>query len=113
MARLVLIVDDDKTILNSLSRSLSLAGYDVKAVGTGEEALTFCSANHCDVVIMDIELPGQDGLTILGKIRLIKPDIKVIVISGYYTEMIGDVYLPKPVTGMELTKTIKSLFIEP
>jgi two-component system, NtrC family, nitrogen regulation response regulator NtrX len=111
MPYIVLIVDDDKKILASLSRSLTLAGYVVNSFENGEEAVTFCKTGHCDVVVMDVDLPGDDGLTTIEHIREIRPDIKVIVISGYYVE-VGDIYIPKPVIGTQLIKTIKSLLIE-
>jgi DNA-binding response OmpR family regulator len=111
MPHTILLVDDDKKILMSLSRSLTLAGYQVSTFETGEDAVSYCADNQCDIVVMDVDLPGIDGLTTIASIRAISPNIKVIVISGYYIE-VGDTYLPKPVIGTQLIKTIKSLLIE-
>jgi two-component system, NtrC family, response regulator AtoC len=111
MAYKILLVDDDKIILDSLSRSLKKAGYAVTSLGSGDAAISCSKENMFDCVIMDIDLPGIDGLTAIEKIRITCPQIKVIVISGYYAE-VGDLYLPKPVTGAQLIKAINFLISE-
>lgn len=81
----VLIVDDEAGIRQSLSSVLRDEGYQVAAVGSGEECLTALGKKHFDVVILDIWLPGMDGLHALERIMALEDHPVVIMISGHGT----------------------------
>jgi two-component system nitrogen regulation response regulator NtrX len=83
----VLVVDDEPGIRESLSGVLEDEGYAVRAVETGEEALTQLASRSYPVVLLDIWLPGADGLEVLSRIQEIEPVSRpaVIVISGHGT----------------------------
>ncbi len=81
----ILIVDDEKNILTSLSRPLSRDGYDVKTTQSGKEALQLIRENGIDLVILDVWLPDIDGLTVLKEAREIDRDLVAIVMSGHGT----------------------------
>jgi len=65
----ILLVDDDESLLRGLKLSLSHEGYGVSAVTRGETALEFISKKHVDLVVLDVMMPGMDGLEVLQRIR--------------------------------------------
>src|SRR5438067_9241477 len=85
MAATILIVDDEKNILLTLSQSLQLAGYKTELAGSGQLALDVVSAKPVDAVLMDVKMPDMDGLAALEKIAALKPALPVIMMSGHGT----------------------------
>jgi two-component system nitrogen regulation response regulator NtrX len=79
----VLIVDDEKGVQSSIHGILEDVGYDSQAVSSGEEALEILTKKVFPVVLLDIWLPGMDGLQALAQIRRVCPDAIVIMISGH------------------------------
>jgi len=65
----ILLVDDDESLLRGLKFSLAHEGYGVSAVTRGETALEFISKKHVDLVVLDVMMPGMDGLEVLRRIR--------------------------------------------
>jgi DNA-binding NtrC family response regulator len=78
----VLVVDDEANIRRALRNSLEPEGYAVLDAETAERALEVLAAEPVDLAILDIRLPGMDGLTLLGKARELWRDVPVIMISG-------------------------------
>ncbi|MGH9405165.1 MAG: sigma-54-dependent transcriptional regulator [Terriglobia bacterium] len=81
----VLIVDDESGIRQSLSAVLSDEGYIAEAVATGEAAIEMLHGRRFDVIMLDIWLPGEDGLAALEKIQAMEDPPAVIMISGHAT----------------------------
>jgi two-component system, NtrC family, nitrogen regulation response regulator NtrX len=81
----ILIVDDEEGIRESLSSILRDEQYSVDAVGSAEEALERISGGNFEVVLLDIWLPGMDGLETLGRIQSVSRPPEVIMISGHGT----------------------------
>ena len=81
----VLIVDDEPGIRESLAGILQDEGYLVEAVESAEECLEFLAHNHCEVILLDIWLPGMDGIQALEKIQAMENPPVVIMISGHGT----------------------------
>ena len=81
----ILIVDDEKAIQTSLQGVLEDEGYRVTAVGTGNEALARLTEEHPDLVLLDVWMPGIDGLEVLAEIKRLRPEIPVVMISGHGT----------------------------
>jgi two-component system nitrogen regulation response regulator NtrX len=79
----VLIVDDEKGVRTSLQGILEDAGFAAEAVASGEEALSLLLKKEFPVVLLDIWLPGIDGMQALAKIRQSAPETLVIMISGH------------------------------
>ncbi len=79
----ILIVDDEKNIRSSLEGILRDEGYEVRSVGSGEELLRQASQAAPDLVILDVWLPGMDGLQALEELRRVAPELPVIMISGH------------------------------
>ena len=83
MKKKILIVDDEKNIRFLLKEELTDEGYDVILAESGAVALEIISKEKLDLVTLDIKIPGEDGLSILRKIREIEYDLPVIICSAY------------------------------
>jgi two-component system nitrogen regulation response regulator NtrX len=81
----LLIVDDEEGIRQSLSNILRDEGYRVEAVESGEACLDYLGKKKCDAVLLDIWLPGMDGLQALEKLQALENPPVVIMISGHGT----------------------------
>ena len=79
----VLIVDDEEGIRESLSGIFEDEGYDVLTSSSGEEALRVLKEQSPDLILLDVWLPGIDGIQTLKEIKDLKPDLPVIMISGH------------------------------
>jgi len=79
----ILIVDDEPDVVEALSRSLSRRGYVVETALTGEAAIELAGKSKFDVALLDINLPGINGIQVLEQIKKIIPEIEVIMITGY------------------------------
>ncbi len=79
----ILVVDDEPGVRSSVSGVLKDEGFDVDAVGTGEECLERANSDAYDVIVLDIWLPGLDGLTTLQRLRERQIDSQVVIISGH------------------------------
>ncbi len=77
------IIDDEPVIHDVLGQLLTSEGYEVEQSSSGEEALEKHRARTFDVVLLDLLMPGMDGLTVLGRLRKIDPQAAVIVITAY------------------------------
>lgn len=100
----VLIVEDERNMSSLLQRYLNMRGYKVDVASNGEEALFMIKADRPKVVVLDLMMPGMDGLIVLKCIKEISSSVEVIVISGVSDEKIikeaaklgAEIYLCKP-----------------
>ncbi|MHC8338963.1 MULTISPECIES: response regulator [Pseudomonas] len=112
----VLIVDDDPLIRELLHAYLSQEGYDVHCAATAELAETFLASQTVDLVMLDIRLPGKDGLTLTRELR-VRSEVGIILITGRNDEIdriVGlecgaDDYVIKPLNPRELVSRAKNL----
>lgn len=81
----VLVVDDDEHVRHLCARSLRIQGYYVVEAGSGHEAIDVIThhAKDIDVVVTDIVMPELDGIELIIRLRAIRPDLAVILMSGY------------------------------
>src|SRR4030095_16318746 len=79
------VVDDEDSLRWVLEKGLRQAGYEVAAVKDGTAALKSFEAEQFDVVFLDVRMPGVDGLTALGRLRDIRPDACVVVMTAHGT----------------------------
>ena len=82
----ILVVDDEETIRELLSRTLAIAEYEVDMVPDGQTAVDRLRIYPYDLLITDLRMPGVDGLTVIREARRYKADIPVIIVTGYSTE---------------------------
>jgi excisionase family DNA binding protein len=82
----LLVVDDEASIRDLLSKTLALAEYDVEVAPDGRSALDRMRMNPYDLLIADLKMPGLDGMTLIREARRYKPDLAVIIITGFSTE---------------------------
>lgn len=82
----VLVVDDEATIRDLLAKTLALAEYDVDLAPDGRTALDRLRMVPYDLLITDLRMPGVDGLAVIREARRMKPDIPVIIITGFSSE---------------------------
>lgn len=116
----IVVVEDETSIRNGLANMLPKInpGYEVVGMASGgEEGLEIVSRTRPDLIIMDIQMPGMDGLTMLEKLREKKVQCKVLVLTAYSDfsyarraiELNIENYLLKPIKIPELTKTLSSI----
>jgi DNA-binding NtrC family response regulator len=79
----VLLTDDEERFAQSLAKILRNRNMEVHTARDGEAAVKFVSETECDVVVLDLRMPGMDGLTAMAEIRKIKPLVPVILLSGH------------------------------
>ncbi len=79
----ILVIDNEVVVVNSVRRILTRKGYRVEAAFTGDEALQRIRERSYTLVLMDMRLPDLDGLQLLSRMRNIKPDLTVLVVTGY------------------------------
>jgi two-component system nitrogen regulation response regulator NtrX len=81
----ILVVDDEKSILAVLKGILEDEGYGTLLAASGEEALSILNKRSCNLVLLDIWLPGKDGVAILREIKKVRPGLPVVMMSGHGT----------------------------
>ncbi|MBU2647320.1 response regulator [bacterium] len=81
----VLMVDDEVQFRETTSRILQKKGYQTTMAASGEEAVAIIEKTHHDVVILDIKMAGMDGLEALKKIKTLRPETRVIMLTGHGT----------------------------
>jgi CheY-like chemotaxis protein/glycine cleavage system H lipoate-binding protein len=116
----ILCVDDEEVILGSFRKILVLDGYSVDTVETGQEALGLIQKHHYDFVFTDLKMPLMDGVEVCKSVKFMRPDIDVIIITGYAsvetaveTMKYGAMdYVQKPFTEDELIEFVKKALIK-
>src|SRR3954470_137985 len=83
MKPIILIVDDEPGVRSALSGGLRDEGYTVESVATGEECLDRMTRGPVDLIVLDVWLPGMDGLATLARLRERQVDAQVVLISGH------------------------------
>ena len=82
----ILVVDDESSIRDLLSKTLALADYDVDVAPDGRSALERMRLLGYDLLITDLKMPGMDGLGVIREARRLRADLPVIIITGFSTE---------------------------
>ena len=81
----ILVVDDEQNIRDGSERVLKRVGYEVLKASTGSEALDLMAEQHIPIILLDLKMPGMDGMDVLKRIRQLDESILVIVITGFAT----------------------------
>ena len=81
--RRVLVVDDDRNMVRTLSDVLAFKGWDVANAYSGEEAVNAAAAQRYDVILMDVKMPGMDGVDAFKAIKTLHPETTVVLMTAY------------------------------
>jgi len=118
-ANLILIIEDNEKNMKLVRDVLQVKGYDTMEAGTAEDGLAMAAARKPDLVLMDIQLPGMNGIQALGELRsdAATADIPVIAVTAsvmqqdrkHITEAGFDAYLGKPLDIKEFLHTVKRI----
>jgi two-component system, NtrC family, response regulator HydG len=111
----ILIVDDENVVRNSLTEWFSGEGYNTKGVASGREALDTVDRQDFDLALVDLKMPGMDGVQLQRHLRDKDPDLTVIIMTGFGTvdtavqalKQGAYDYLTKPIDPDELSHTVE------
>ena len=112
----VLVIDDDEMVLALVQRILSVEGFEALTTADGPQGLKIFKERRPDVVLLDLALPGMNGLEVLRKIRQIDEKAKVIVVTGSGSDESAEValrygacdFVRKPVDYADFVRRIKA-----
>lgn len=100
----ILLVDDDSSVLLTLSIALKRCGYDVTVAGTGQQALDYIESRKFDVMISDIRMPGMSGLELAALVQNHENPPRIILTSAHYdssltpnSAQIAEAFMQKPI----------------
>jgi DNA-binding NtrC family response regulator len=118
MQKKLLILDDEQSILDSLSRTLTDLGYELMLCSEPRKALELLKSEGPQVVLTDLKMPGMDGLEVLQRIKDYNPDVQVILITGHGSidEAVAAMkkgaydFIPKPFNKQEITAVVNRAF---
>src|ERR1700750_1765188 len=117
----ILVCDDDAAIRTVLNQALGRAGYDVRTTGTAAGLWRWISAGEGSLVITDVVLPDESGFDLIPRIKRMRPDLPIVVMSAQNTlltaipaaERGAFEYLPKPFDLKELTNVVGRALASP
>src|SRR2546423_845647 len=117
----ILVADDDAAIRTVLNQALSRAGYDVRSTGNAATLWRWVSQGEGDLIITDVVMPDENVFDLLPRIKKVRPDLPVIVMSAQNTFMTAIrasergayEYLPKPFDLKELIAIVGRALSEP
>jgi DNA-binding response OmpR family regulator len=120
MGRRILIADDEKHIRRILVSILERAGHEVTAVENAEDAFRHALNEEVDAVIMDLNMPGLNGIEGIRSIRMVKAELPILVLTGYTSDRIcteaaeagANHCLFKPAKAQEIVDEINALLGE-
>jgi DNA-binding NtrC family response regulator len=116
--RKILVVDDQESMRALLKDMLEVIGYEVFLADCGDLALDMIQKTKFDLILSDLNMPGMDGTALLRAVKSSKPELPVVIITGYgtfHTEKRvmregADGYISKPCTLSKIDKTLSSIF---
>ena len=79
----LLFIDDEQTFLKYLAKRMMLEGFEVKTTFSGEEGVSAAAAEFFDVAVVDLQMPGIDGIEVQRQLKDLQPDLPCIVLSGH------------------------------
>jgi len=115
--RRILVIEDDAAIRVGIVDALAFAGFESVQAGDGEAGLALALEAECDLILLDLVLPGRDGLEILGQIRKHRPTLPVIILTARGSEgdrvrglrLGADDYVVKPFSVRELLARVDAV----
>ena len=117
MTNRILVIDDEEALRLLYTSELARAGYQVESAADADEAMEMFSKQHYDLAVVDIEMPGLNGLELLGKLREIDPSTPLVLNSAFSTykadfkSWVADGYIVKSSDLEPLKSKIKELLV--
>jgi two-component system KDP operon response regulator KdpE len=116
----ILVVDDEPHVRSALTRALSLRGYRADEASSGFHALGMLERVPYDLMVLDMRMPGMDGVEVMQRARRVRPDLAIIVLTGHATQesAIAAVkaaaadYLLKPTSSKEMVSAVSETLAE-
>ncbi|OGW30024.1 MAG: hypothetical protein A2X59_08450 [Nitrospirae bacterium GWC2_42_7] len=117
----ILVIDDEEIIRTSCLRILSPEGYEIKTAGNGQDGLKMLEEETFDLVLVDLKMPGMDGIEVQKEIRSRWPETKVSIITGYQSfdseindadKLIAAGFIEKSFTPDILVATVEKILEE-
>jgi two-component system alkaline phosphatase synthesis response regulator PhoP len=113
----VLVVEDDRSIRRGIADALEFQGYEVAQAGRGDEGLQAAVRSDCDLVLLDLVMPGMGGFEVLEGIRRARPTLPVVILTARGGEadrvrglkLGADDYVPKPFSVKELLARVEAV----
>jgi len=109
----ILCIDDDVSILRYEKALLERSGYEVLTAPSGQQGLKLATTCQCDAVLLDYEMYGMSGQEVASEIKLVKPELVVILLSGREIPMqtlaLVDAFVPKLEASQQLVPIIAEL----
>ncbi len=113
----VLLVDDEREFVDTLAERITMRSFDTLVAYSGEQALAMIDSTPPGVMVLDLKMPGMDGVEVLARVKTDHADIRVIVLTGHGDErdqalvmgMGASGYFQKPVDLDVLVAKIQSL----
>jgi two-component system response regulator RegX3 len=113
----ILVVEDEPAISDAVSYALREAGYEVDAVGDGDDALERARTRHYDLMVLDLLLPGKLGVDVCAELRTERSDLPIVMLTARDAEadrvkgldLGADDYVTKPFSIAELVSRVRSL----
>jgi CheY-like chemotaxis protein len=114
----ILLVDDEREFVHTLSERLRARDLEAAVVYDGEEALSFLESDEPEVMVLDLKMPGIDGIEVLRRVKRDHPKVEVIILTGHGSQREEDqarqlgafAYLRKPVDIEQLTRTMQEAY---
>ncbi len=121
MSNKILVVDDEKIVCRAVQKILEVEGYDVEIAISGEAALGLAQKDKFQLALVDLILPGIDGVEVCRELKNKNPDMKIVLMSGYLSKLkerqsVFDSLpgcteiMEKPFGGEDITKVAADFF---
>lgn len=92
----IMLVDDERQFLDALDERMKVKGFETVLAENGEQALEKAKEHKIDVAIVDLKMPGMDGLTCIAKLKELNEELKTVLLTGY-----GDAKIREATKGLE------------
>lgn len=114
----ILLVDDEEEFVTTLAERMEMRGFDASVAFNGQKAMETLQTRVPDVMVLDLRMPGIDGMEVLGRVKKQNPEIEVIILTGHGSHKDEDQarrlgafdYLQKPVGVDTLMKSIQNAY---
>jgi DNA-binding NtrC family response regulator len=114
----VLMVDDEEDFVTTLAERMKMRDLDSEVALDGEQALQMVEGDIPDVMVLDLKMPGIDGMEVLRRVRQAYPQVQVVILTGHGSEkdeaeatrLGAFAYLQKPVDIEKLVRTLKNAY---